>query len=250
MAPSRHQVSAAAHQSLPHANPLSPTQMAELADWAVRWQPSTAIDIGCGPGSFSVAVAARTSVSVRAIDLNAAFLQRARSTAGSTLLVGNIDFLERPLQQDEGGPFDLVVCIGSSGAVGSPREALHRCQQLLAVNGTLVLAELVWTAPPSDELLALLGVDSAFYWLQSEGEHVLAQCGLSVLHHCEASASSWAHYERAVLDGRLQLAASLAADAGEPIRRHAVAWYDNFSKHGRFQLGFSAYVARHTGGLA
>jgi cyclopropane fatty-acyl-phospholipid synthase-like methyltransferase len=245
MRPSRFQVSAAAHENVPHANPLSATQMAELADWAIRWKPSTAIDIGCGPGSFSAAIAARTSVSIRAIDPNAAFLERGKLTARSTSLVGHIDFVERPLQEHEGEPFDLVVCIGSSGAVGSPREALQRCKRLLALNGTLVFAELVWTTQPSEEFLSFLGIEGGYYWLQSDGEQVFAQCGLSVHHQCAASTSSWETYERAVLDGRLKFAASLAADAAESVRSRARAWYGNYEKHGRLYFGFNAYVARH-----
>lgn len=245
MAPSRHQVTAAAHQRIPHANPLSEAQMMELADWAVRWQPSTAIDIGCGPGSFSVALAARASVSIRAIDLNAAFLERGKSTARTTLLVGNIEFLERPLQEDEGEPFDLVVCIGSSGAVGSPRDALHRCKELLAPGGTLVFAELAWTTQPAEEFVSFLGIESAFYWLQSEGQQVFAQCGLSLHYQCEASASSWEDYERAVLEGRLKLAASLSADVAESLRSRACSWHRSFEQYGRLCFGFNAYVARH-----
>ena len=245
MLPSRHHVSAAAHESVPHANPLSVTQMAELADWATRRQPSGAIDIGCGPGSFSVALASRTSVNVRAIDLNPAFIERGKSTARGAILAGKIEFLERALQEDEGGPFDLVVCIGSSGAMGTPREALLRCKRLLAFNGTLVFAELVWTTQPSEEFLAFLGIDSAYYWLQSGGEQVFAQRGLSLDHQCEASRESWEKYELAVLDGRLKLAASLADDAGESVRSRARVWYANFEKHGRLHFGFNAYVARH-----
>jgi len=245
MIPSRHQVSAAAHQSIPHANPLSEAQMAELADFAVRCQPSRAIDIGCGPGSFSVALATRTAVNVRAIDPNADFIQRGRSSARSTLLSGDIEFVERPLLDDEGEPFDLVVCIGSSGAVGCPRDALRRCTELLSAGGTLVFAELVWTEQPPAEFLSYLGIESSYYWHQSEGELVFAQCGLTVLHRCEASSSSWDSYERAVLDGRLKLAASLPFDAAEPLRRRASSWYGAFEKYGRRCFGFNAYVARH-----
>lgn len=244
MLPSRHHVSAAAHEAISHANPLSVAQMAELADWAIRRQPSIAIDIGCGPGSFSVAVASRSAVNVRAIDLNPAFVERGKSTAGSAKLVGNIEFFERALQEDEGGPFDLVVCIGSSGAVGNPRDALRRCKSLLALNGTLVFAELVWTTQPSEEFLSFLGIDIAYYWLQSGSEQVFAQCGLSIDHQCEASRSSWENYELAVLDGRLKLAASLTDDAGELVRNRARAWYAHFEKHGRVYFGFNAYVAR------
>ena len=225
----RHRVSAAAHEQVPHANPLSAAQMAELVERAIRWSPSTALDIGCGPGAFSVGLASRTPVGVLAIDLNPAFLERGKSTAKSTPLVGSIAFLERSVQGDEGGPFDVVVCIGSSGAVGSPRDALSRCKELMAPGGVFVFAELVWTSEPAEGFLAFLGIES----------------GLSVEYECEASRSSWESYEQAVLSGRLKLAASLQPKEGEAVRNHATTWYSNFEKHGRRCLGFNAYVARH-----
>ena len=111
----RHRVSAAAHEFLPHANPLSAAQMAALVAVVADRCPSTGIDIGCGPGSFSIDLASRVPVSVRAVDWNHAFLDRARADASKTELVGRIDFMERPLSVDEVGQFDVVVCIGSSG---------------------------------------------------------------------------------------------------------------------------------------
>ena len=241
----RHRVSAAAHEQVPHANPLSAAQMAELVERAIHWSPSTALDIGCGPGAFSVGLASRTPVGVLAIDFNPAFLERGKSTAKSTPLVGSIAFLERSVQGDEGGPFDVVVCIGSSGAVGSPRDALPRCKELMAPGGVFVFAELVWTSEPAEGFLAFLGIERTYFWLASEGEAVFAQSGLSVEYECEASRSSWESYEQAVLSGRLKLAASLQPEEGEAVRNHATTWYSNFEKHGRRCLGFNACVARH-----
>jgi cyclopropane fatty-acyl-phospholipid synthase-like methyltransferase len=245
MTPTRQQVSAAAHEGVPHANPLSSAQMDQLVELATRSSPSTAIDIGCGPGAFSVGLASRTPVSVLAIDLNPEFLERARSTAKCARLLGNVAFLERSLKDDEEARFDVVVCIGSSGAVGTPREALNRCKELMAPQGLLVFADLVWNSQPSYAFLEFLEIDSAYYWLASEGKSVFSQCGLFIEHELEASRSSWENYERAVFDGRLRLAASLSPAQGEPIRIRATAWYANFEKHGRQHLGFNAYVARN-----
>lgn len=245
MLPSRHQVSAAAHASLPHANPLSLSQMTALAQWAVSHHPTTAIDIGCGPGSFAVALATLAPVSVRAIDPNSIFIERGRLLAQSCALVGDIEFLARPLQDDEETKFDLVACIGSSESVGGARQALQYCKTLLNSNGLIVFGELVWMAVPPQEFLSFLGVGRDYYWSQSDSEQVFSELGLSLIHQCDASPSSWGHYERAVLDGRLKLASTLDALAADLLCTRAITWYDHFEKYGKFCLGFTAYVAQH-----
>ncbi len=247
LSPSRHQVSAAAHELVSHANPLSSAQMAELVAWATRWHPSTAIDIGCGPGSFSIGLAARAPVNVLAIDLNPWFLERARISAQATSLVGSVEFVERQLRDDECDRFDVVVCIGSSGAIGAPREALRRCKQLLTEGGVVVFADLVWRMKPPPEFLSFLGVDEDFYWSHSDGESILEQCGLAVVYQCEASEGSWSNYENAVLTGRLQYAARLDADARAALCNRATTWFAMHEQYGRACLGFNAYVARHAG---
>lgn len=220
LSPSRHQVSAAAHAFVSHANPLSSAQMAELTAWATRWHPSTAIDIGCGPGSFSIGLAVRAPVNVLAIDLNPWFLERARTSAQATSLIGNVEFVQRSLRDDECDRFDVVV-----------------------------FADLVWIKKPTPEFLSFLGVDDDFYWSHSDGGSVLAQCGLAVVHQCEASEGSWSTYENAVFIGRLQLAADLDADARAALCSRATTWFAMHEQYGRACLGFNAYVARHAGDL-
>ncbi len=220
--------------------------MAQLAEWATQWAPATAIDIGCGPGSFSIGLATRCPVRVRAIDPNPHFLERARLEARSAILLGSIDFLERSLREDEGGCFDVVVCLGSSGAVGSPREALLRCKQLLSRTGVIVFADLAWRCEPPRDFVSFLGVDESFCWIQSDGERVFAESGLSVVHQCQASADSWESYENAVLSGRIRLADAMVGEEGEELRRRATDWFAMYKAYGRDCLGFNAYVARIT----
>ena len=240
----RQRVSAAAHEFLPHANPLSVAQMGALVALVADRCPSTAIDIGCGPGSFSIDLASRVPVSVRAVDSNRAFLARARADAGKTDLVGRIEFIERPLSDHEVGLFDVVVCIGSSGAIGTPRLAIQRCKQLLTPTGTLVFAELVWVKKPPQEFLDFLGVDESSYWSREDGKGVLERCGLTVHQQVEASDESWRIYEDAVLAGRLRFAETLVRDDSEVVRNQAEAWSTMYELHGSSCLGFVAYVAQ------
>jgi cyclopropane fatty-acyl-phospholipid synthase-like methyltransferase len=243
--PSRHLVSAAAHELVPHANPLSVDQMGALVAKAASRRPRTAIDIGCGPGSFSVGLASREAVNIRAVDLNHAFLERARQDASQTALVGSIDFQERPLLADEGAQFDVVVCIGSSGAIGRPLEAIQRCKQLMTETGTLVFADLVWTRQAPEAFLSFLGVHESDHWRQEDGGRVFERIGLTVKHEVEASEASWRAYENAVLAGRLRFADSLPAEQGDAVRHRAKTWFAMYELHGHSCLGFVAYLAQH-----
>lgn len=240
----RHQVSAAAHELLRHANPLSADQMAELARIATSRRPTTAIEIGCGAGSFSIALASASPASVRAIDLNPVFLDRARKARGKSALAGKIEFLERPLLEDEAGQFDLVVCIGSSGAIGTPREAIHRCERLMSAAGTLVFADLVWARKPPMEFLSFLGVDESCCWPRAEAAGAFGQCGLVIQNQLEASKESWRGYENAVLAGRVRFADTLDPEVGAAVREHARSWFAMYELHGHSCLGFVAYVAQ------
>ena len=221
--------------------------MNDLMDRAARLGPTSVLDIGCGPGSFSLGLASRAPVRVLAIDLNPVFLERARSSLRATALAGEVDFVERPLLEDEATRFDLVVCIGSSAAAGSPRQALHRCRQLTRTGGAVVFADLTWRASPHAAFLSFLGVDDTFYWRSADGRRVFEQSGLEVLHECEASDEAWQAYETAVYAGRLRLADALPAEEAERLRHRAATWFDMFERHGRACFGFNAYVARPMG---
>jgi cyclopropane fatty-acyl-phospholipid synthase-like methyltransferase len=240
----RQQVSAAAHASLPYANPLSPEQMAEVLACVADRQPATALDIGCGHGYFAVELASRVPVKVRAIDVNGLSLARARALASRTLLVGSIDFVERSFDEDEPSLYDLVVCMGSSGAMGSPRDAIQRCKQRMTPMGTLVLAELVWARTPPAEFLAFLGVDASFHWSQASGSDVLVDCGMVVQEQWVASEASWNHYEDTLHAGRLAFAEDLPPDDRAGVRAHAEQWMSKRKSHGAACLGFVAYVAQ------
>jgi 2-polyprenyl-3-methyl-5-hydroxy-6-metoxy-1,4-benzoquinol methylase len=242
--PSPHLVSAAAHEFVPHANPLSVDQMGALIAEVASRRTSTAIDIGCGPGSFSVGLASCAAVNIRAVDLNGAFLERARHDASQTALLGSIDFQERALLADEGAQFDVVVCVGSSGAIGKPVEAIQRCKQLMTATGTLVFADLVWTRQPPEAFLSFLGVEASDHWHQEDGGCVFQRIGLTVEHELEASEASWQAYENAVFAGRLRFADSLPAEKAAAVRNRAKTWFAMYELHGHSCLGFVAYLAR------
>lgn len=245
MTVSRERISAAAHARLAHANPLSSAQMSELIARVAAIGPATALDIGCGPGAFAVGLATRCDIHVRAVEPNELFVERGRLLASRAELAGTIEFEARALgDEDLGERFDVVVCIGSSSAIGTPEEALRRCRDLVTERGLVVFADLVWAAEPPREFLEFLGSDADTFWRREAASRVFDGCGLESVWSCEASAESWDAYEDSVLAGRLAFSDELDPEEGSKLRESAGVWYDAYRRHGRACLGFDAHVAR------
>jgi cyclopropane fatty-acyl-phospholipid synthase-like methyltransferase len=204
------------------------------------------LDIGCGPGAFSINLARRCSAVITAIDVNAEFLERAQRDVLRHRLVGSIDFRNEAARNYTAKRFDAIVCIGSSQAFGSPSEALQICSSMLDTNGTLVFADLVWAAPPCVEFLKFLGIERSYYWRESEPALQFDQAGLVINRQELATRSSWRTYEDAVLRGRLAFAEGRESSEAEQVRSSAQAWASAYDQYGQHCLGFAAYVASKT----
>lgn len=236
-------MSAAAHRDLPHANPLSPAQFAALVEAVAARRPLDALDIGCGWGSFAIALARLCDTSILAIDINSDFLSRARALAADRALVGRVEFRESSVDTLIDKRYDAVVCIGSSQAFGTPLEALERCAALMKAGGTLLFAEGVWAAEPPQEYLDFLGAQRSTFWLQSEADAAFATAGLQIRRQEVTSASSWQAYEDAIHRGRLRFAATLDAAEADEVRTRASTWSASWQRWGRHALGFVGYLA-------
>ena len=140
--------------------------------------------------------------------------------------------------------FDAVICMGSSHALGSPREALKGIRSLLNPTGVTVIGEVVWAASPPEPYLSFLGISEEFYWAQGEGLAVLRAGGLEPVSEVVASSHNWEAYERCVLEGRLSVVESLPPDEAKLTTERANTWFEMFERYGRHVMGFAGYVAQ------
>lgn len=236
-------MSAAAHRDLPHANPLSAMQVDALVQAIATGHPRTVLDIGCGWGSFAFALADRCDASILAVDINTDFLARAKALAADRPRAGQVEFREVAAGDLSGTAYDAVVCVGASQAFGTPQEALARCADLMNPGGTLLFADMVWTAEPAPEFLAFLGTERSAFWLQPDAEAAFAAAGLVVRRQEVTSKSSWQAYEDAIHRGRLQFAETLTAPESDEVLTRAGNWSAAWQRWGQHCLGFVGYIA-------
>lgn len=243
-------VSAAAHARLAFANPLSASTIDAAVAWCASRQPASALDIGCGFAPIALRLARATPVHVVALDTNPLMLARAARALRRARpeLQASVELRAASLTDAElaAGTFDLVICIGSSHAVGTPAEALARCQELASARGgAMLFGELVWAAAPPQALLDYLGDSAEHLWPSATVAQRVADAGWRIQWRSAASPADWLRYERAVHRGRLRYADSLPTDEAAMVTEMADAWWQLYQIHGHC-LGFELFAATRT----
>ena len=112
------------------------------------------LDIGCGPGMQTVALARALSGDVTAVDLYEEFLDQLRESAEAAGLSDRItavgaDMADLPFGRES---FDLIWCEGAAYFMGF-EEALVGWQSLLRQGGYMAISEIVWTRPDPPPLV-------------------------------------------------------------------------------------------------
>jgi len=91
------------------------------------------LDVGCGPGRFAAALAARGAPAL-GIDVSRAAVRQARARGAVALLRA----VEGPVP-GEGRWGTVLLADGNIGIGGSPRSLLRRCRELARVGGLLLV---------------------------------------------------------------------------------------------------------------
>ncbi len=122
------------------SEPVSAHEARQVMELLGLQPGQTLLDLGCGTGRHSVALAAE-GLEVTGLDLSSALLARARATADERGV--KVTWLERDMRDlDDVGPFDaaasLYTAFGFLGAA-EDREALNQAAAALRPGGRLLL---------------------------------------------------------------------------------------------------------------
>jgi SAM-dependent methyltransferase len=213
--------------------PLSEARADALVQRLTRHHPTTVLDIGCGTGELMLRVlAAAPEATGTGVDLNADDLARGREAADNRGLASRTRFVEESATGTAHGPADLVLCVGSSQALGDRLpEALQELRRLVADGGRVLLGEGFWQRTPTPAELSRMWPDAAV----TDHPDLATLIGLAIDAGFRpewtetASLDEWEEFESGYLaDTEVWLAEHpghpLAAQTRERVDRHRARW--------------------------
>ena len=233
----RHTVSAITHGEVPFANPLSEADVEEAIGLLAVPAGGTALDVGCGNGEILARIKRRHGVTTMGIEPSHRWAQVARERVD---VVHAATLAEvAPMQ----GAWDVVVCIASSHAFGTWRDALVGLRALARPGGRALLGEGFWRRPPTAGYLQALGGASAD---ELPGHDALLagvrEAGWEVEDERVASDADWSRYEEALIaNGERHLAEHDAPELRAWVAAAKARWNH---PDGRDTLGFALLTLR------
>jgi SAM-dependent methyltransferase len=227
----RAEASRIAHGDLRLWNPLGEAALDEVVGLLELAPGARVLDVACGRGELLRRVAERWDVSAVGYDSDPALVEQAEPG------------LELELRDSPpAGPFDLVICIAASHALGGFPEALGALRELTEPGGQVLLGEGYWRRPPSDAYLSALGAASADELPDLAGlMRAAEETGLIPLHSSVASEADWDRYEWRLILNAERWAAAHGDDPGaELLRERARRARERMTMpEGRETLGFA-----------
>ena len=151
---------------------------------------SKILDLGCGPGAHSLALARETGASVTAVDIHQPYLDQLEENAAAEGLSGlittrNADMGQLPFASES---FDLIWSEGAVYLLGFDH-ALREWARLLRPGGRMAVTEISWLHPePPEEIRKFWNV--AYPAMRS---HMVAVVAPTAQHRSDANSVSFRH---------------------------------------------------------
>ncbi|MGY1639623.1 SAM-dependent methyltransferase [Geodermatophilus sp. SYSU D00703] len=236
--------SAVAHRWHPVAAPLSDESVRLLLERLDPPDGARVLDLGCGSGAWLLPLlAARPDLTGVGVDLSAPALAEARRRVDQRGLADRVELVEGDAAAYDGGPFDVVLCVGASHVFGGPAGTLTAVRGPLRPGGRVLFGDGFWERGPSPQALAGLGAEPGE--LPDLGGLVVevARAGFEPGYGHLSSPAEWDEYEWCWTGALTAWALDEAPDgdrdaALELARTHRRQWLAGY----RGELGFLTVV--------
>lgn len=243
----RQRFSSIGHGDLPYWNPIDGKALDEVLARIPLTASSRILDIGCGRGRLLLDLLERTGARGVGIDVHEKAIRSAFQEATARGLADRVDFtlaaFDPAVHAEE--PFDLVMCLGSSHALGGFPDAWQTLQTITAAHGFLLLGEGYWKQPPPAPYLAFLGCEEG----DLQPHEATAELGTAhgFVPECarETTLAEWDAYEDTYAGNLFTFVEEHPDDPeADAIFTRINSWRDAFLRWGRETLGFGLYLLR------
>lgn len=154
------------------------------------------LDVGCGPGAQTLALARISKGQITSFDRHAPYLESLRERADKFGLAHRITTIEGDMDDMpfEDGSFDLIWCEGAAYIIGLQR-ALREWKRLLKPKGHIAITDLCWLKPdPPEELKAFWAESYPAMKDISANLLIIEECGYKTVSNFILPERAWRNY--------------------------------------------------------
>lgn len=204
------------------------------------------LDIGCGPGKQTLALARLSGGKIIALDNHQPFLNKVAADSRALGLSDHIETVNRDMKAMDfpAESFDLIWSEGALYQMGIA-EGLRACRPLLKPGGGIGLTELVWLSDRRSEAARRWAEEYAEMKDIPQNLALFAASGFEVLGHFTLPVSSWFDNYYDPMQARVNELRGPYADNADALKILAMAQaeIDGF-RICSTELGYEFFVAR------
>ncbi len=236
-----------AHQNLEICSPV-PWGVYEnlLLSSTISARPEI-LDIGCGKAGVLARAIEATNGSGIGIDLPNSLGSVISVRAEKLRKLGSLTIIledAKAFVQRIDNSFDLIICIGSSHAMGGPQQLFNWAKKLLKPDGKLLFGEIVWRSKPSKEFLEFLECGEEDQLYSSQLFDLARKSGFLIEQTASCLETDFDRYENELKSAIETWTVSNATHpmAGE-FRKRSESWSKAREKWARHASGFDVLIA-------
>jgi cyclopropane fatty-acyl-phospholipid synthase-like methyltransferase len=234
--------SSIAHSNLEICSPV-PWQVYRelLLNGAIPDHPEI-LDIGCGKGAVLAKAIELLDGQGTGVELENSLANDPTFAAQKLESNGKLKFVFTDASlflASVGHSFDLIICVGSSHALGGPDQLFSAARKHLSPNGKLLFGELVWKSKPDQEFLNFLECAEEDQMYSSQLLELARKNRLSLQRSISCTPEDFEEYESKLRTNMINWCKNNSNDprASEFMKRSDI-WWDAREKWARQAFGF------------